>query len=343
VFDTSVVSDPGEPKQYKDAVKQGPEKEYWANSIKDKIMNFTKRQVWRKFPRSQLNGRKPLKSRWVFKKKIEPDNTIRYKARVVVKGYNQIPGVDFTESFSPVATDTTTRMIFAFVLYYEKWICEIVDVEAAFLNADLEEDLFIDYPEGVVEFGFESQETALNNCILLDKAMYGAVQAARQWSKKLTEILTIRMKLIQSLVDPCLFYLKRNMTLVLLVGTHVDDQQVAGTYDAIRSFKQELATYFTIKELGPVKKHLGVYYNFGRDAVGAYVEANMIDFANGMTMDYMSMTGESKPRMAATPALPGTTLAKNDGNILMQPEYRSIVGKILYFMKKISPLCANAA
>jgi hypothetical protein len=69
-------------------------------------------------------------------------------------------------------------MIFAFVLYYEKWICEIVDVEAAFLNADLEEDLFIDYPEGVVEFGFESQETALNNCILLDKAMYGAVQAA---------------------------------------------------------------------------------------------------------------------------------------------------------------------
>ncbi len=133
------------------------------------------------------------------------------------------------------------------------------------------------------------------------------------------------------------------MTLVLLVGTHVDDQQVAGTYDAIRSFKQELATYLTIKELGPVQKHLGVYYNFGRDAVGAYVEANMIDFANGMTTDYMSMTGESKPQMAATPALPGTTLAKNDGNILMRPEYRSIVGKILYFMKKISPLCANAA
>ncbi len=91
--------------------------------------------------------RKPLKSRWVFKKKIEPNNTIRYKARVVVKGYNQIR-VDFTESFSPVVTDTTTQIIFAFVLYYTKWICEIVDVEAAFLNADLEEDLFIDYPEG---------------------------------------------------------------------------------------------------------------------------------------------------------------------------------------------------
>jgi hypothetical protein len=102
VFDTSVVSDPGEPKQYKDAVKQGPEKECWADSIKAEITNFTKRQVWRKFPRSQLNGRKPLKSRWVFKKKIEPDNTIRYKARVVVKGYNQIPGVDFTESFPPL-------------------------------------------------------------------------------------------------------------------------------------------------------------------------------------------------------------------------------------------------
>ncbi len=131
-------------------------------------------------------------------------------------------------------------MILAFGLYYENWICEIVDVEAAFLNADLEGDLFIDYPEGVVEFGFETQETALNNCILLDKAIYRAVAAARQWLKKLTEILAIRMKLTQSLVNPCLFYLKKNMTLVLLVGTHFGDQQVTGTSHAIQSFKREL-------------------------------------------------------------------------------------------------------
>jgi hypothetical protein len=341
VFNTSVSSDPGEPKQYKDATKSGPERSKWIESIKAEISNFTRRQVWKKFPRSELNGRKPLKSRWVFKKKLEPDNTFRYKARVVVKGYNQIPGVDFTESFSPVATDTTTRIIFAFVLFYRNWICEIVDVEAAFLNADLEEDLYIEYPEGVVELGFETEATSRHYCILLDKAMYGAVQAARQWSRKLVEILTQRMHLTQSRVDPCLFYLMRNNEVVLIVGTHVDDQQVAGTSSDIKAFKVEMAKYVAIKQLGVVKKHLGVIYKISNDNYGRYIEANMFDFVQGMTDDYVKLIG-SLPKRAATPALPGTTLEKNDGDMVMQPEYRSVVGKLLYFMKKVSPLCANA-
>ena len=190
VFSTSMTSDPGEPKQYRDAMLPGPEKTFWAESIKSEIENFLKRDVWKKFPRAGIKWEKTLKSRWVFKRKQEADNTTRYKARVVVKGYNQIPGVDFTESFAPVATDTTTCIIFAFVLFKTNWDCEIVDVEAAFLNADLDEDLYIDYPEGVVELGFETKDTAINYCILLDKAMYGAVQAARQWSRRLTEIVT---------------------------------------------------------------------------------------------------------------------------------------------------------
>jgi hypothetical protein len=249
---------------------------------------------------------------------------------VLVKGYNQIPGVDFTESFSPVATDTTTRLIFAFVLYNVNWVCEIVDVEAAFLNADLDEKLFIEYPDGVVDFGFETRDTTLNYCILLDKAMYGAVQAARQWTKKLTETLTTHMHLKQSRVDPCLFYLKRNGALVLLVGTHVNDQQVAGTNADITAFKRQLSSYFTIKELGVVKKHLGVFYNMGQDKYVTYIESNMLDFVSGMTADFMTMTGEPRPRFAATPALAGTTLTKNEEAVVLQPEYRSIVGKLLY-------------
>jgi hypothetical protein len=324
-------------------MRPGPEKQSWTNSIKFEIENFIKRQVWKKFPRSELNGRKPLKSRWVFKKKVEADKSLRYKARVVVKGYNQIPGVDFTESFSPVATDTTTRIIFAFMLYNKNWVCEVVDVEAAFLNADLEEDLYIEYPEGVVELGFETESTARENCILLDKAMYGAVQAARQWSRKLIEILTQQMEpnLTQSRVDPCLFFLKKQGKLVLIVGTHVDDQQVAGTSSEIQMFKTEMSKWVTIKELGIVRKHLGVYYTTGHDKDGTYLEANMFDFVKGMTEDYFQLTG-SFPRNAATPALSGTTLERNEGEIINQPEYRSVVGKLLYFMKKVSPLCANA-
>ena len=74
-----------------------------------------------------------------------------------MKGYVQIPGVDFTESFAPVATDTTTRTVFAITLYNhskdvnERWICEIVDVEAAFLEGDMDEAIYIGWPEGIEE------------------------------------------------------------------------------------------------------------------------------------------------------------------------------------------------
>ena len=73
----------------------------------------------------------------------------------MVKGYNQIPGIDLTKSFSPVATNTTTRLISSVFVLLKNWACQVVDVEAAFLNADLDKDLFIDYPDGVVDFGFE--------------------------------------------------------------------------------------------------------------------------------------------------------------------------------------------
>ena len=89
----TVTSDHGEPKQYRNAVADGPKKTLWAKAIKQEINNFLKREVWKKFPRNRLQGMKPLKSRWVFKKKVEQDKSIRYKARVVVKGYYQIPGV----------------------------------------------------------------------------------------------------------------------------------------------------------------------------------------------------------------------------------------------------------
>jgi hypothetical protein len=79
----------------------------------------------------------------------------RCKGRVVVKGYVQIPGVDFTDSFAPVATDSAMRTIFAITLYHghnkpeECWICEVIDVEAAFLEADMDENIYIEWPEGV--------------------------------------------------------------------------------------------------------------------------------------------------------------------------------------------------
>ena len=345
IYSTTLASDPGEPRHYKNAISSA-ESGLWIKAIKEEIQNFYKRDVWKKVPRSVLQGKKPLGNRWVFKKKAETDGSVRYKARVVVKGYTQIPGVDFTDSYAPVATDSAMRTVFALVLYYhsdikeQSWTCEVVDVEAAFLEAEVDNKTYIEWPEGVQELGFESSNVTQDYCIQLGKAMYGTVPAALQWFNKLVKSLKA-VGLTQSKVDPCIFYLRHGGNTILVVATHVDDCAVAGKPQDINDFKQKIKKQFTIKELGKLSKHLGVWYTWGSDVTGRFLESGMEDFVLGMFEDFKTLFSRY-PKMATTPALPGTCLRKNKGEVILHGKYRSMVGKILYFVKKVSPICANA-
>jgi Reverse transcriptase (RNA-dependent DNA polymerase) len=245
-----------------------------------------------------------------------------------------------------VATDASMRSIFAITLYNwnafkcDCWTCEIIDVEAAFLEGDMEEKIYIEWPDGILDFGFENEKEIKQTCILLEKAMYGTVQAALQFFKKLVENLTL-VGLEQSKVDPCVFFIKKQGELILLIGTHVDDCAVAGKPADIEWFKSAIKEHFTIKELGTLCKHLGVWYEWGEDSIGRYLEASMEDFVEVMLADYKTIFKKA-PKPAMTPAFPGQVLCKNDGNTILHKEYRSLVGKLLYFVKKIGPVCANA-
>ena len=132
-----------------------------------------------KIERKKVNyiGRKVIKTKNIFKIKHEPNGTLRYKTRDVVKGFMQIPGVDYTESFSPVCKDSTIRTSFAMVLWNKDWICHSIDVEAAFLNPKLDRHIYIECPDGMVELGFiteEENKNTLLNC--LDQCMEMLIQ-----------------------------------------------------------------------------------------------------------------------------------------------------------------------
>ena len=172
-------------------------------------------------PRENLKGRKPLGTRWaLFKKQSKQDNIVRYQGRIVVKGYVQIPGPDFIGSFVPVATDASMQMIFTLSLYKwdmfkdKRFVCQIIDVEAAFLEGDMDEQIYIEWQDGVLEFDFETQETMKNKCIRLEKTLYGTVQAALQFFKKMVQNLT-KVGLQQSKVDLCVFFIKETNALIL--------------------------------------------------------------------------------------------------------------------------------
>ena len=122
------------------------------------------------------SGRRCVKHKWVFD--IKRDGT--FKARLVACGYSQIPGVDFTDVYSPLVHDVTFRIMLVAELEW-KLKSKIVDVESAFLNGKLEEEIYMDCPDGM--------EHNADDCLLLLKEIYGLVQSACQFFKKFVLIL----------------------------------------------------------------------------------------------------------------------------------------------------------
>jgi hypothetical protein len=177
---------------------------------------------------------KLILTKWIFKKKTEEDNTIRHKARVVSRGFMQIPGVDYRESFAPVASDIAIREIIAMFLYYyhvdrpNKWDLELFDVEASFLNADLDKQAFIEWPQGILELGFITKEHKKYKRIELTKAMYGNIDSPLRWMTTFSKHLMEQLLLTQSKKDPFIFYKEKNKYSVLILALYVDNTLCLG-------------------------------------------------------------------------------------------------------------------
>jgi hypothetical protein len=349
VHQNELSSDFGEPKTFKEAWN-GNDREKWKPSMGSEVMNFLNRKAWKKITKEKLRQlrKKILKVKWVFKMKDEQDGTIRYKSRIVTKGYLQIPGVDYTESFAPVATDTTIRLLLALALYNQDkdWTVECLDIEAAFLEGDIDEPMYIEFPDGMDELGFVTEQEMHTHCIELGKSMYGNVDAALRFFRTLKEHLTKNVGMKNSQSDPCVFYLKDdNGETKLIVASHVDDCIMAGPKDAIEQFKMDVKKRFNITDLGLLKKHLGIWYDWKEEENGEkYIVATMPKLVGEIIESFEEhMSREAK--ISKVPGTPGETLpkAKEEEEELNAEKYRSIVGKIMYLVTKVFVEGANAA
>ncbi|KAK0584804.1 hypothetical protein LWI29_018907 [Acer saccharum] len=169
-----LLTDAGELECYDEAY-QGEDASKWELAMKDEMKSLISNQTWElaKLP----EGKKALHNKWVFRIKEKHDGSKRYKARLVVKGFQQIEGIDYSEIFSPVVKLTTIRLVLSIVaekgLYLEQ-----LDVKTAFLHGDLEKEIYMQQPEGFAEDGKEELVCRLT------KSLYGLKQAPRQWYKK---------------------------------------------------------------------------------------------------------------------------------------------------------------
>ena len=146
IYAAEVTSDPGEPDSF-DKAWNGPKKHLWRPSHVKELMNFTERGSWIKVPRQEAidSGQSIVGTKVVFKKKDEPDGTVKCKSRVVSLGYSFVPGVDYDESYAPVAQDSSNCMLICIGLYHWRlgWTIIVINVSGASLEGSVNKPIYI--------------------------------------------------------------------------------------------------------------------------------------------------------------------------------------------------------
>lgn len=174
---------------------EGPEKAQWLAAVQDELQSFEMNSAWElvDVPKDGTI----VQCKWVLRKKYDSENNVRYRARLVAKGFTQKHGVDYTETFSPVVRHTTLRLLFALSVKLGLDINHL-DVKTAFLNGDLEETIYMKMPD--------CYNTSSTNCkvLKLNKAIYGLKQASRAWNKKVDTLL-VSNGYKRSKIEPCMY------------------------------------------------------------------------------------------------------------------------------------------
>jgi hypothetical protein len=211
-----------------------------------------------------------------------------------------------------VASDTSVRPAIAIALYMAKWTIKVVDIEAVFLEGALEEPVYIEWPEGMLELGFMTEEQASTTVAQPLKLMYGNVNVALRFFKEYVEhMLSKEMGIYQHLVDPYVFVKKHEGKLVLVALTHVDASQLCGEKGWIEWFKKNIKKRFNYTDMGKLKKHLKIWYKWTTDEHGnIIVIATMPKMVEEIINAYDKHTGKDV-KAYTTPGAPGIVLEKN--------------------------------
>eukprot|EP00253_Pinus_taeda_P020671 PITA_20671 len=218
-YDDSValIANDDEPLCYQEAV-EGSNSDKWKAAMKEEMMALSKNGTWDlvELPK----GRKTVGCKWVFKlKRGVNDTEDRYKARLVAKGFSQKAGIDFHEIFSPVVKIVSIRIVLALVALFDLELQQL-DVKTAFLHGDLDEEIYMEQPEGFVQHRNEKFVCRLK------KSLYGLKQSLRQWYKKFDSFM-LSQKYVRSEYDHCVYFKQLNNGMFIILVLYVDDMLLA--------------------------------------------------------------------------------------------------------------------
>ena len=269
---------------------------------------------------------------WVFKRKEDG----RFKARLVAKGYSQRLGIDYQETYAPVAKFTTLRILLSLVSEND-WELEGMDVKTAFLHSELAETIFMKIPEGIQPKG--GGNLSRMACRLI-KTIYGLKQSPRAWYGKIHSFF-IENGFIRSEEDHS-FYVHESRSLIILL--YVDDMVLAASsHESILWAKAALRKNFQMTDLGELTTFIGV--EIFRNRAQRTLKASQGSYIGRILKDH----GMEWCASVATPVDPGVRLSKTEEDFASNPtneanrqQYQSAVGSLMYAMLGMRPDIAYA-
>ncbi|KAJ9558522.1 hypothetical protein OSB04_013136 [Centaurea solstitialis] len=286
----------------------------WVLAMQEELAEFERNKVWRLVTRPW--GKSIIGLKWIFwNKKDENNLIIRNKARLVAKGYRQQEGIDYDETFAPVARIEAIRIFLAYAAHKNMTVYQM-DVKCAFLNGVLQEEVYVEQPEGFVDPRYP------NHVYVLDKALYGLKQAPRAWYETLTDYL-LGVGYKKGTIDPILF-LRRSGSDLIIVEIYVDDIIFASTKpEMCQEFENTMKSQFKMSLMGELTFFLGLQVRKRPD--GIFI--NQSKYVH----DLLKRFDFGGSNSAATPMPKNFQLnADSFGKPVDQRTYRAIIGSLLY-------------
>ena len=318
------------------------ERDQWEMAVKEELKSMEENEVWKLVERPKIiNGKRPniIDSKWVLKKKCDTDNKLKYKARLVIRGFKDRNYYDLSETYAPVSRLSLIRSVLAYANRYDLEMCQL-DVKTAFLNGSIEEEIYMEIPEGIDC----SKEIRNSKVCKLQRALYGLKISPKKWNEKFTEAAK-EIGLENHDREPCLFTkISANKIIILLL--YVDDMLiVSNNRDELVEIKMKLKQKFKMTDLGEPQSFLGMKIDRKREdrilklTLNKYIEGLLEKFG------YSEMHPQKTPMVTnkvnnrerreredeetegKIPIATNTQIAR----------YRGLVGSLLYLSNTVRP------
>ncbi|KAI3472572.1 hypothetical protein Pfo_029356 [Paulownia fortunei] len=322
-----------DPRSYGEAMSDIDSKK-WQEAMQSEMDSMYSNKVWTLVDPPQ--GIVPIGCKWVYKRKLGVDGEVAtYKARLVAKGYTQKQGIDYEETFSPVAMLKSIRILLAISAYYDYEIWQM-DVKTAFLNGNIKEEIYMKQPEGFISSGSEQKVCKLQ------RSIYGLKQASRSWNIRFDE--TIKMFDFHKNPDEPCVYKKVSGSAVTFVVLYVDDILLIGNdVGMLQSTRTWLSNQFSMKDLGDASFILGIKIYRDRSR-------RMIGLSQSMYIDkVLKRFSMEESKRGFLPMSHGVSLSKvmspktpEEREKMARIPYASAIGSIMYAMLCTRPDIAHA-